>query len=206
MLKLIAAAVGYMFGCINSAYYLGRKYKKIDIRRFGSLNAGTSNATRIMGWKIGLFTLLGDACKAIAAIWLIQWIMPNTEHADYYAGAMAVLGHIYPYQLNYKGGKGVATYMGAIFGLSLLPGIYIGFLFILVLIITDYVSIGGIFIFFIGPLLLYFEFDNYEISYLFAIVSFIGISKHRENIMKFRKGENQGLRDIIFKKKKQKLK
>ena len=128
--------------------------------------------------------------------------MPNAEHTDYYADAPAVLGHINPYQLNYKGGKSVAIFIGAIFGLSLLPEIYIGLQFIAVAIIIGYIIIAGIFIFFIGPLLLYFEFDNYEISYLFATIFYIGISKNRENIMKFRKGKELGLKDYLFRKKK----
>ena len=102
-----------------------------------------------MCFSIYIKTLIIEGrTPAIAAKWIIQWIMPNAEQTDYYADAAAVFGHINPYQLNYKGGKSVATFIGAIFGLSLLPEIYIGLLFIAVAIITDYINIAGILIFF----------------------------------------------------------
>lgn len=198
LLKLIALIIGYFLGCFITAYYLGKIFNDIDIRQRGSFNPGSANVTMVMGWKFGTITLLVDLLKAVIAIWLIQWLIPGINRADYYAGAGAVLGHLYPYQLEFNGGKGVVTLIGAVIGLSVPAGLSLGLLFFMLTLIFNYVSVSGLFVLFICPFLLYFELDNFEISYLYAIVAYLGISKHRDNIFRLRKGTEQGFKEFIF--------
>ena len=198
LLKLIALIIGYFLGCFVSAYYLGKKINDFDIRQHGTFNPGSANVTALMGWKYGTITLIADLLKGFIAVWIIKLIMPEVEGAEYYAGAGAVLGHLYPYQLEFKGGKGVVTFVGAVIGLSVPAGLSLGALFVVLTLILNYVSVAGLFVLFIGPFLLYFEFDNFEISYLYAIVAYLGISKHRENIYKLRQGTEQGFKEFIY--------
>ena len=113
MIRLICLAVGYLFGLIQTSYIYGRM-QGIDIRTQGSGNAGTTNALRVLGKKAGAITFVGDACKCIAAILLVRLLFSGS-YPDMvpllcvYTGAGVVLGHNFPFYLNFKGGKGIAA-------------------------------------------------------------------------------------------------
>ena len=116
MERLICVLVGYVFGLIQTGYLYGKK-NGVDLRKKGSGNAGTTNALRTMGWKAGGVTLLGDCFKCVAAVVVVHMIYGKT-HTDMmpllsmYAGMGVVLGHNYPFYLNFKGGKGIAATAG----------------------------------------------------------------------------------------------
>lgn len=137
LLKLIALIIGYFLGCLVSAYYLGKKINDFDIRQHGTFNPGSANVTALMGWKYGTITLIADLLKGFIAVWIIKLIMPEVEGAEYYAGAGAVLGHLFPYQLEFKGGKGVVTFIGAVIGLSVPAGLSLGALFVVLTLILN---------------------------------------------------------------------
>ena len=106
---IIAILIGYAFGCIQPAYFLGKMIGKMDIREQGSGNAGASNITAIMGWKYGVIVGLVDILKGIFAVLVVRWIYPDSPDLAYLSGIMAILGHIFPFYLKFRGGKGVAT-------------------------------------------------------------------------------------------------
>ena len=116
MERFICLLIGYAFGLIQTGYIYG-KMKGVDIRKEGSGNAGSTNALRTMGIKAGLVTLLGDCFKCVFAVVTVYLIYGKT-YADIfpllamYAGMGAVLGHNYPFYLNFKGGKGIAATAG----------------------------------------------------------------------------------------------
>ena len=118
MERFICLLIGYAFGLIQTGYIYG-KMKGVDIRKEGSGNAGSTNALRTMGIKAGLVTLLGDCFKCVFAVVTVYLIYGKT-YADIfpllamYAGMGAVLGHNYPFYLNFKGGKGIAATAGLI--------------------------------------------------------------------------------------------
>ena len=127
---LLCLIVGYVFGCFQTGYIYGR-FNGIDIREFGSGNAGTTNTLRVLGKKAGYITYLGDAFKAIFAILLVKYIIYGqflTPAMDFhlllaYTGFGVALGHNYPFYLNFKGGKGIATTSGVMIGVLLFyPG------------------------------------------------------------------------------------
>ena len=116
MVRIICIIIGYCFGLIQTAYIYG-KVNGIDIRTVGSGNAGTTNALRVLGKKAGLIVFLGDVAKTVAAVIVVRLIF-GSSYADsiymlmLYTVAGVILGHNYPFYLNFKGGKGIAATAG----------------------------------------------------------------------------------------------
>ena len=154
MERLICVLVGYVFGLIQTGYLYGKK-NGVDLRKKGSGNAGTTNALRTMGWKAGGVTLLGDCFKCVAAVVVVHMIYGKT-HTDMmpllsmYAGMGVVLGHNYPFYLNFKGGKGIAATSGVALSLLLFPkhcwvfAVFGLITFASVTLISKYVSLGSL--------------------------------------------------------------
>lgn len=147
--RIICLVAGYGFGIMQTAYIYG-KLHGIDIREHGSGNSGTTNALRVLGKKAGLIVFLGDLMKAIVLSVIVRIVMgqicPTDVHLYLaYAGFGTVLGHNFPFYMNFKGGKGIATTAGVIVGF-LDPVMIVTCLvaFILVVAITRYVSLGSI--------------------------------------------------------------
>jgi glycerol-3-phosphate acyltransferase PlsY len=103
----------YVLGCFTTGYYLVRWRTGQDIRELGSGNAGARNVGRMMGWIGLLVTLLGDSAKGALAVWA-TWRFTNDDHLAALAMLAVVAGHVWPAQLRFRGGKGVATFLGAL--------------------------------------------------------------------------------------------
>jgi acyl phosphate:glycerol-3-phosphate acyltransferase len=146
---IIVIALGYLLGNFQTSYILGKLIKKVDIRTLGRGNAGASNSVESFGWKFGVVVAFLDAFKGLLAILLVKQLFNVELDAQgapllYLAGYAAVLGHIFPFFMNFKGGKGTATLVGMMVGLHPLFGV-IGIAIIIVLtVITDYVAIGTV--------------------------------------------------------------
>lgn len=147
--RIVALVVGYLFGIIQTAYIYGRA-NGIDIREHGSGNAGTTNALRVLGKKAGLVVFLGDLFKAIivtvGARLIISNFYPNEVYLFIaYAGIGVVLGHNFPFYLNFKGGKGIAATAGVVLGFADIRIILACLvIFIISVALTRYVSLGSI--------------------------------------------------------------
>ena len=119
MERLICLAIGYVFGLFQTGYIYG-KLNKVDIRDYGSGNAGATNTMRVLGKKAGIITYFGDALKAVFCIILV-WIIYGKKLPDMvsllslYAGLGVILGHNLPFYLKFQGGKGIATTSGVVF-------------------------------------------------------------------------------------------
>ena len=116
MERLICIVIGYLFGLVQTGYIYG-KIKHIDIRKHGSGNAGATNALRTLGWKAGTITFLGDCLKCVLAVIFVRVIFSQSAYVELlamYSGLGAVLGHNFPFYLNFKGGKGMASTAGLI--------------------------------------------------------------------------------------------
>lgn len=146
--RVICLVIGYVLGLFQTGYFYG-KAKHIDIRQHGSGNAGTTNTLRTLGWKAGAITFLGDLCKAMLAI-LIAWLLfrgrfpEGVKVLEMYAGLGAVLGHNYPFYLNFKGGKGIACTAGFILACFWQAAPVCLILFVIAVAATKYVSLGSI--------------------------------------------------------------
>lgn len=189
---LICLVLGYCFGCISTGYMVG-KANKIDIRKYGSGNAGTTNALRTLGWKAGSITFLGDALKAIIPILLIRFVIfPDYDAISLlmlYTGLGVVLGHNFPFWLHFKGGKGIAATGGVMLALDWRLSLVALLVFLLIVIITRYVSLGSLVISLLLPIwIIIFYPGNIHmivVSIIFTLSAFI---KHRSNIKRLISG------------------
>ncbi len=198
---LVSIIAGYLLGCIQASFIIGRLVRKIDIREHGSTNAGASNATIVMGWKWGLVTFLVDFFKAMLAVWLIRWLYPAEPAAAFLAGTFAVLGHIYPFYLQFRGGKGIASLLGMFLAFDWRVGIIIVLIQVIVSLVTDYIAIGSFLLYAVLPFLLwYFDYTGFELI-ISILLTLIGFYKHIPNIGKIRRGEETGVKAVLFKKK-----
>lgn len=147
--RVICLVAGYLCGLLETGYIYG-KMNGIDIRQYGSGNSGTTNALRVLGKKAGLVVFLGDFCKSFIPCLLVRLILQNTYPDTIllyvlYVGFGVVLGHNFPIYLKFKGGKGIAATAGTIVGLlDPLMIVILLVLFVLVVAVTRYVSLGSI--------------------------------------------------------------
>ena len=205
MERIICLLIGYVFGLFQTAYIYGRAHG-VDIRKIGSGNAGTTNTLRAFGTKAGLIVFLGDVLKCIFAVTVVRFLF-GTSQPDIkyllmlYAGAGAILGHNFPFYLQFKGGKGIAATAGLIlaFHPAFIPvGIV---LFFGVFFTTHYVSLGSLLVYagFMIQLVVMGQMGVFGMSQItlyemYAIGAFLMIMayvKHRANIVRLIKGEER---------------
>ena len=203
VIRLICIVIGYVFGLFQTGYIYG-KSKGMDIRKYGSGNAGSTNVLRVMGVKAGAITFLGDCLKCVLAILIVRLIFKG-NHADIlpvlsmYAGLGTILGHNYPFYMGFKGGKGIAVTAGLIIMTTNIWGMLVCLLvFVGVVYFTRYVSVGSLtvvvfYLMFVvglgalgkyavtGPQLL----EIYAIAFLVVISAYW---RHRANIKRLATG------------------
>ncbi|HED11011.1 MAG TPA: glycerol-3-phosphate 1-O-acyltransferase [Caldithrix abyssi] len=195
---LLIVFIAYLFGSIPTAIIAGKLLKGIDIREHGSGNAGATNVLRVLGWKAGLVVLLIDMLKGfIPVFWLAPMLATNPEHTVYFqilAAIAAIIGHIWTLFAGFKGGKGVGTSAGVFLGLAPLPLLSALAVFIVVVALTRYVSLGSLLAalaFLAGLLLQRFVFNMAIpdiLLYLGTIVVVLIWYAHRENIKRLLAG------------------
>ncbi len=138
MYYIIAALVGYLVGCFNTAYVVSR-VKGIDMRKRGTKNLGASNATILFGWRIGLLVGLVDILKGTLVVLIFRALLEQMPIVWLVSGTACVLGHIFPFYLKFRGGKGFATVVGVILGCDWQYFLLAGVMILLVTWITDYI-------------------------------------------------------------------
>lgn len=149
--RLLCVAIGYVFGLFQTSYIIGKRHG-IDIRDYGSGNAGTTNMMRTMGRKAGLLTFLGDCLKCVAAVLLIRFTMGRSHEAilpllELYGAAGVILGHNFPFYLNFRGGKGIAATAGLILSFHPVMTVLGILTFFTVFFTTHYVSLGSLLVY-----------------------------------------------------------
>lgn len=192
---LIVALIGYVLGTSNMAFYLS-KIKKVDMRNSGSGNLGASNAVIVLGKGFGILTFLHDALKPVLAGYIANLIFPGTEFLPVVAAVMTSIGHMYPFWLKFKGGKGFAAYMGALIVLDWRYFLVAFIAAILITILSDYIVFGTLTVTVVTPI--FALFTNGVIACIFfAIASICIIWKHRENFVKFKNGTEIGFKSAV---------
>lgn len=202
MVRVICLLIGYVFGLFQTAYIYGRLHG-IDIRNYGSGNAGTTNTLRVFGTKAGLLVLVGDIMKCILAV-VITGVIFGSSHTDMiyllkmYTAAGAIIGHNFPFYLKFKGGKGIAATAGLILSFHpyLIPMGLI--LFFGAFFITHYVSLGSLLVyagFMIETVILgqmgVFGMTQPRLNEMYVILALLtamAFWKHRENIKRLLSG------------------
>jgi len=176
----------YLLGSVPFGYIVGKLFKKVDIREYGSGNIGATNALRILGPQLASLVVIGDIGKGIFSIYLIQYLNIDNSLILTIAGLAVICGHNWSLFLGFKGGKGIATTFGVVFALN--PTISILALIIggVVVITTRYVSLASIFaVISIFIFTILFK-QPYEYIIFSAIIMIIGIFKHKENIQRLK--------------------
>lgn len=202
MERIFCLLIGYVFGLFQTAYIYGRLHG-IDIRNYGSGNAGTTNTLRVFGTKAGLLVLFGDIMKCILAV-VITAVIFDKSHPDMvyllkmYTAMGAIIGHNFPFYLKFKGGKGIAATAGLILSFHpyLIPmGIL---LFFGAFFITHYVSLGSLLVYagFLIELIILGQMGIFGMTQpllieMYVIAGFLTAMaywKHRENIKRLLSG------------------
>lgn len=183
--------LAYLIGSIPTAVWVSKGVFGIDIREHGSGNAGATNAFRILGKKAGVGVMVGDMMKGFIAVKLsmLSSYGIRTEpfvNLQIFLGLAAVLGHIFPIWADFRGGKGIATLFGMILSIQPIVAMSLVIVFLLMLVLTQYVSLSSITASIAFPLLILFIFNAHaqELSYrLFAIATaFLVVLTHHKNI------------------------
>ena len=185
--------IGYFIGCINLSYILSR-LKGFDIRSVGSGNAGASNVVIVIGRKIGLFIAVLDILKAFLAFNLAEMIFPEAlsgslSWAGVLAGVGSVLGHIFPFYMGFKGGKGLACFGGTVLGIDYRLFVVLFIAAFLIAMVTDYICFAPISMAFIVPVTVGVIYKVWIPSAIIAIASVALLYKHRENVARIRSGD-----------------
>lgn len=189
----IAAVGAYALGCSNMAFYLS-KLHKVDFRGGGSGNLGASNATILMGWKAGILVAIHDAGKALLAVLLANLLFPNLPNVGAVAGIAAVLGHIFPAPLKFRGGKGFASYVGMTLALNWKFALVVLGIVVLVTVITDYIVVGTTTTVLLVPSYLGWAHHSFLLAGILLIGTLVILYKHRENYVRMANGTEIGLR------------
>lgn len=187
--------MGYFLGCSSMALYLA-KLHKADLRGGGSGNLGASNAVVLLGWKAGVLTAVHDIGKAVLAVILAKWLLPESDFAPAAAGVTCVLGHIFPFYLKFKGGKGFASFWGMTLALNWKLALAVGVAIILVTVITDYIVCGTLTTIITVPVYMIFT-RGWIIALIILIATAVIFVKHWENYPRMLNGTELGLRSAI---------
>ena len=185
--------LGYLLGSIPFGYLLVRVTGGGDIRFQGSGNIGATNVARTSGWAVGVATLLLDAAKGFAAVWLAERFTAGNARIMIYAGLAAILGHVFPVWLRFEGGKGVATALGVFLAICW-PAIAAAVvLFLLVVAFWRYISLASISAAASLPLLVYLLYAPRHapptaVSVSTLLAAIVVIIKHRDNIERLMAG------------------
>lgn len=207
MTEIVLIILAYLIGSIPTAVWVSRAMFGIDIRDYGSGNAGATNTFRVLGAKWGSLVMLVDVAKGVIATSLyivIPFYLTNELARTNFMialGMVAVLGHVFPIWANFKGGKGVATLLGMTLAIQPIVALICLVVFLISLISTRFVSLSSILAAVAFMVLILFVFDEKETLYrLFAmIVATMVVVTHHKNISRLYKGNEPKV--PIFKKK-----
>lgn len=176
----------YLLGSVPCGYILG-KIAGVDVRTVGSGNVGATNVARAAGKSLGMLTLIFDAAKGFLAVIAAQKLAPSVTVVAL-AAIAAFLGHLYPIYLRFKGGKGVATGLGALLALAPMATLVLVVVFAVVVGVSRIVSLGSIAAALATPLVLWFLQQPPAIVCMGAFLGAMSIFRHRSNIRRLLAG------------------
>ncbi|RYU91132.1 glycerol-3-phosphate 1-O-acyltransferase [Mucilaginibacter terrigena] len=208
--SISALILAYLFGSIPTAVWIGQAFYNVDVREYGSGNAGATNTFRVLGKKAGIPVMLLDILKGWTATNLAYVIGVTTTGAyhsiaftnyELALGVAAVMGHLFPVFAGFRGGKGIATLFGMILAINLPAALLCVLVFIVTLLITRYVSLSSILAGFTYPIGVTFIFPVYIKSVIIygMCICILILVTHQKNIERLLKGKESKVN--LFKKK-----
>lgn len=189
---ILTVVIGYLLGSISTGVVISKYFAKTDIRTQGSGNAGTTNMLRILGRKLALFTFIGDMLKGIIAVFIGKALVGG-DLGGVLGVVGAVLGHYYPLYFGFKGGKGIATSFGSLLFVFPVEALLSFSVFLILVALTHYVSVGSVAAAFVLPALVCFTSGNVTVSVITACIGASVIWRHRANIKRLMAGTESKL-------------
>ena len=193
---VIVILVAYLLGCSNMALYIA-KIKKQNLRNGGTGNLGASNATLLMGWRVGVAVGAHDIGKSALAVILAELIFPDLPAIGAVAGVASIMGHIFPFYLKFKGGKGFASFIGMSVALNWKIALVVLALMVIVTVITDYIVAGTMTTIVLVPVSIGFMTQSVVVPLILLIATAVITYKHRENFVRMYNGTEIGLMSAI---------
>lgn len=196
MAILYSVGIGYLLGCISPAALVS-KIKNKDLRKNGTGNLGATNTLLVFGKGWGVFVMLFDVTKAFTACKLTQWLFPSVTAAGVLAGSCAVAGHIYPFYMKFRGGKGLAAFAGLILGVApmLFPILLICSLTAMFVVNFTYavpITVAPLF-----PVLYYICKADTVGTLILAAVGVLLVFVHIPNVHRAKRGDEAKMRDVV---------
>ena len=185
--------LAYSMGCSSMALYVS-KYKKVDIRKAGSGNLGASNTMVLLGWKAAILVGLHDIGKAVLAVVLAKLLCPEQPLIQAAAGVACVLGHMFPFYLRFKGGKGFASYLGMTFALNWKFALIVLIAVIIVTLVSDYIVAGTMTTIIVVPAYMGYASRSLPLAAILCIATAAMLIKHKDNYVRLLNGTEVGLR------------
>ena len=191
--NVLAVLLAYLIGSFPSAIWISKWFFGVDVRDYGSNNAGATNTFRVIGKFAGFSVLFLDILKGWASVKLLTLILityqPTTDayiNMQLIIGISAVLGHVFPIYEQFQGGKGVATLMGIILAINFSAAIGCVIIFLLIFIFTSYVSLGAMVAAFFFPVITIFivKAESPALIYFSIFISILVITTHKKNIVR----------------------
>ena len=195
MFRVICILLCYGIGCLQSAYLVGR-ISNVDLRQYGSGNLGTTNALRVLGKKAGAITFVCDILKSVVGFLLCKMLFKEIELAGLYGCVGVILGHDFPFYLNFKGGKGIACMIGLVLCLSMTTWYLPTFAFgigIICIATTRYVSLGSMSFAVMIPIVLFKVGFPLEGTLIAISLAALALYQHRANIARLLAGNENKL-------------
>tara|TARA_B100001287_G_scaffold192399_1_gene162634 strand:+ start:12643 stop:13299 length:657 start_codon:yes stop_codon:yes gene_type:complete len=191
--NVLAVILAYLIGSVPSAVWISKWFFGVDVRDYGSNNAGATNTFRVIGKFAGFSVLFLDILKGWASVKLLTIFLvqyhPESEafiNIQLVIGISAVLGHVFPIYEQFQGGKGVATLMGIILAINFSAAIGCVIIFLLIFIFTSYVSLGAMIAAFFFPVITIFiiKAESPALIYFSIFISILVITTHKKNILR----------------------
>ena len=198
--NVIAVLLAYFIGSIPSAIWISKWFFGVDVRDYGSNNAGATNTFRVIGRVAGFIVLFFDILKGWVSVKILtSLILYEPQSSEFInmqlvVGITAVLGHVFPIYEKFQGGKGVATLMGIILAINFSAAIGCVVIFLLIFIFTSYVSLGAIVAAIFFPIITIFiiRVESISVVYFSIFISILVILTHKPNIYRLlNKDENK---------------
>ncbi|WP_410514792.1 glycerol-3-phosphate 1-O-acyltransferase PlsY [Paenibacillus sp. BR2-3] len=187
-LEVLVIVVSYLIGSVSFSVLFAKLLKGIDIRQYGSGNAGATNTLRVLGKGPAIIVLLLDVLKGIAAVWLGTWIGGWGSWVAAACGIAAIIGHNWPLYFHFRGGKGIATTIGVMATLCFWPALTAGIIAILSIFITRYVSLGSLIFVVLTPIIYLLSGFTQPVLWTSLIIAVFAFWRHRTNIVKIFEG------------------
>lgn len=197
--EIVIIIGAYLLGSIPTSIWISRRFFNIDIRDFGSGNAGATNTFRVLGVKAGIIVFIVDILKGFLAVNLIYFTKYYIPHSGDFIniqlllGIAAMLGHIFPIYAGFKGGKGVATLFGVICAISFYPTLIMAGVFVVTLVLTRYVSLSSMISGFSFPILIIIIFKETTTTLVIfsLIMAVLMLFTHQKNIERLLRKEEK---------------